>query len=71
VPTLYHPTVVRSASGNGEERAAQIERIQERLDRLRRFAEQMTSEVSAVTHDVEKLSGSEPPASGPPPKRSN
>ena len=64
---LYpHPPAVRTASGNGEERAAQIDRIQARLDRLRRFAAEITTEVADMTRDIENLSPHEPPTRPPP-----
>lgn len=46
-----HPPVLRTAAGNREERAAQIQHIQERCDRLRRYTEHMTAEVVAVTRE--------------------
>ena len=69
---LSYPPIIRTESGNGEERAAQIDRIQARLDRLRRSAEQITTELAAVTKDVENLSAPEAPAlSRAPTKASN
>ena len=56
-----HRPAVRTASGNGEERAAQIDRIQGRLDRLRRFAAEITTEVADMTRDIENLSHAPPP----------
>jgi len=50
-----HPIPVRTVAGNGEERAAQIDRIQERLSRLHQFSQHIVSEVTALTTDVEKL----------------
>ena len=61
-----HRPAVRTASGNGEERAAQIDRIQGRLDRLRRFAAEITTEVADMTRDIENLSAHEPPTRTPP-----
>lgn len=61
-----HRPAVRTASGNGEERAAQIDRIQGRLDRLRRFAAEITTEVADMTRDIEYLSPYEPPTRTPP-----
>ena len=58
---------VRSAAGNGEERAAQIDRIQERLSRLHQFSQHIASEVTALTTDVEKLTDHASPFA--PPKR--
>ena len=58
---------VRTAAGNGEERAAQIQRIQERLDRLRQFSQHIAAEVAAVTEDMEKLNKSDPTLSALPP----
>ena len=49
-----------TTSGNGEEREAQVARIQERLDRLRRSAEHIAAEVAAMTKDLEQL---DPPRS--------
>ena len=67
-----HRPAVRTASGNGEERAAQIDRIQGRLDRLRRFAAEITTEVADMTRDIENLNAREPPTRTPPSaKRSN
>jgi hypothetical protein len=45
----------RLSAGNGEERAAQIERIRNRLDRLHRFSEHMIAEVAAMREDVKGL----------------
>ena len=39
------PMPVRTAEGNGEERASQIQHIQERLSRLHRVREQIRGEV--------------------------
>lgn len=64
-PYSYRPPV-RTASGNGEERAAQIDRIQGRLDRLRRFAAEITTEVADMTRDVANLTAHEPPTRTPP-----
>ena len=61
-----HRPAVRTASGNGEERAAQIDRIQGRLDRLRRFAAEITTEVVDMTRDIENLGAHEPPTRTPP-----
>lgn len=40
---LEHPAPFRTAAGNGEERAAQIDRIQERFSRLQQGSEQSDS----------------------------
>lgn len=61
-----HPPVARTLSGNGEERAAQIERIQERLSRLHRFSEHIATEVAAMVQEVQKLGDAEAPKVGPP-----
>ena len=55
-----HRPAVRTASGNGEERAAQIDRIQGRLDRLRRFA-QYHDGSCGYDGDIENLNAREPP----------
>ena len=55
-----HPIPVRTAAGNGEERAAQIDRIQERLSRLHQFSQHIASEVTALTTDVQKLADHHP-----------
>lgn len=56
-PRLLHEHIQGglTTSGNGEEREAQVARIQERLDRLRRFAEHIAAEVAAMTKDLEQL----------------
>ena len=58
---------VRTAEGNGEERAAQIQHIQERLTRLHRVHEQISGEVNQLTADVKTLT-EEPAAPAPPEK---
>ena len=62
-----HPIPVRTAAGNGEERAAQINRIQERLSRLHQSSQHIASEVAALTTDIEKLADHASPSA--PPKR--
>ena len=62
-----HPIPVRTVAGNGEERAAQIDRIQERLSRLHQFSQHIASEVTALTTDVQKLA--DHPSPSAPPKR--
>ena len=66
-PHSQHPIPVRTAAGNGEERAAQIDRIQERLSRLNQFSHHIASEVAALTTDVDKLADHASPST--PPKR--
>lgn len=61
-----HRVPVLTASGNWEERAAQIERIQERLNRLHRLSEHITTEVAAMVKEVQKLNDPAPPFSAPP-----
>ena len=51
-----HRTPVITADGNGEERAAQIRHIQERLARLGQAHEQISAEVKELTHDLTMLS---------------
>ena len=50
-----HPPVLRTAAGNREERATQVQQIRERLDRLRRFTEHMTADVVTVKDDPSAL----------------
>jgi endogenous inhibitor of DNA gyrase (YacG/DUF329 family) len=56
VQLLSYLAPIRIPSWNAETRAARIDRLQGRLDRLRRCAEQITTELAAVTQDVESLS---------------
>ena len=49
-----------TASGNGEERQAQIEHIQDRLERLRRLADHLTTEVAAMIGEVAGLAKASP-----------
>ena len=56
--TLHRGLVVRSAAGNGEERAAQIRRIQDRLDRLHRASK--PTDVHQLTGAVRELTYHEP-----------
>jgi chromosome segregation ATPase len=65
-----HPMPVRTAEGNGEERAAQIQHIQERLTRLHRVHEQISGEVNQLTADVKTLT-EEPAPPAPPEKEPN
>lgn len=67
----YNSPPVLTASGNGEERAAQIDRIQERLSRLHQFSEHIASEVEAMVREVQKLGDPEPHFSTPAPPKSN
>ena len=62
---------VRNAAGNGEERAAQISHIQDRLDRLHRASKHITTEVQQLTDDVRELTHHEPKPLPPPTKESN
>ena len=67
-----HRPPVRTASGNGEERAAQIDCIQRRLDRPRRFAAEITAEAADKARDVANLGVHERSTRTPPSaKRSN
>ena len=61
------PLPVLTAEGNGEERAAQIQHIQERLARLHRVHEQISAEVQQLTDDVKTLT--QQPAALVPPER--
>ena len=61
---------VLTAEGNGEERAAQIQHIQDRLDRLHRVHAHISEEVRQLTDDVKTLSH-EPAAHAPPEKDPN
>jgi hypothetical protein len=62
---------VRSAVGNGEERAAQITRIQERLERISRVHNQIGTELAGVTSDVKDLNVAEPPRAAPVPEKAS
>ena len=62
------PMPVRTAEGNGEERASQVQHIQERLARLHRVHEQIRGEMKQLTDDVKTLT-EEPTA--PPEKEPN
>ena len=64
------PMPVRTAEGNGEERAAQIQHIQERMARLHRVHEQIRAEVKQLTDDVKALN-EEPAAPAAPEKEPN
>ena len=55
------PLVV-TQSGNGEERAAQIDRILDRMDRLRHHSEHLIPKVAEVTREMELRSDKRPPA---------
>ena len=46
------PMPVRTAEGNGEERSAQIQHIQQRMARLHRVREQIRIEPKQLTDDV-------------------
>jgi hypothetical protein len=65
------PAPVRSAASNGEERAAQITRIQDRLERISRVHKQIGTEITGVTDDVKQLNLSEPPGSSPVPDKAS
>jgi hypothetical protein len=56
------PPLVVTQSGNGEERTAQIDRILNRMDRLRHHSEHMISEVAEVTREMKLLSDKRIPA---------
>ena len=64
------PMPVRTAEGNGEERSAQIQHIQQRMARLHRMREHIRTEVNQLTDDVKTLS-EEPTALAPPEKEPN
>ena len=68
--TNQHRIPLITADGNGEERAAQVRHIQERLDRLHRVHEQITGEVKQLTDDVRTLN-QERAAPTPPEKEPN
>jgi hypothetical protein len=65
------PQLVVTQSGNGEERAAQIDRILDRMDRLRHYSEHMISELAEVTREMELCSHKRPPVATVPAKPSN
>ena len=58
-----------TAAGKGEERALQIQHIQERMARLQRVHEQIASEIRQLTDDVKTLA--DEPAPPPPSKEPN
>ena len=64
------PLVV-TQSGNVEERTAQIDRILDRMDRLRLHSEHMISELAAVTREMELCSDKRLPVAAVPAKPSN
>jgi ribosomal protein S12 len=47
--------VARTLSGNNEERAAQIERIKERLDRLGGNPHQVAAELGVLAREIKTL----------------
>jgi hypothetical protein len=65
------PQLVVTQSGNGEERTAQIDRILDRLDRLRHQSEHMVSELAEVTREMELCNDKRPPLATVPAKPSN
>lgn len=68
-----HPPALRSAAGNAEERAAQIQRIKERLDRLEGNAHYVAAEI-VVAREIKTLTASEGapnPSAFPSHKRNN
>ena len=67
--TSPHPPAVRSAAGNGEERAAQITHIQDRLDSIRGVHEHIGTEIAGLTEDVKQLNSNEPPPAAPIPDK--
>jgi hypothetical protein len=54
-----HPPALRSAAGNAEERAAQIQRIKERLDRLEGNAHYVAAEIVVLAREIKTLTASE------------
>ena len=64
------PMPVRTAEGNGEERSAQIQHIQQRMARLHRVHEQIRTKVNQLTDDVKTLT-EEPTVLAPPEKEPN
>ncbi len=62
-----HPPVVRSFTGNCEERAAQIKRITERLNRLGGDAHQVAAELAVLAREIRTLHDAEaaPVTAGP------
>ncbi len=62
---------VRSAVGNGEERAAQITRIQDRLERISRVHNQIGKELADVTSDMKDLNAAEPPSAALVPEKAS
>lgn len=62
---------VRTAVGNGEERAAQITRIQDRLERISRAHHQIGTELAGVMSDVKDLNVAEPPRAAPVPEKAS
>jgi hypothetical protein len=60
--------VARTLSGNSEERAAQIERIKERLDRLGGNPHQVAAELGALAREIKTLRKTPNPAA---PKQHN
>lgn len=65
------PPLVVTQSGNGEERTAQIDRILDRMDRLRHHSEYMVSELAEVTREMELCSDKRPAVATVPAKPSN
>jgi hypothetical protein len=53
------PPVVRSFTGNCEERAAQIARITERLDRIGGNAHQVAAELAVLAREIKTLHDAE------------
>ena len=57
-PSTY-PPAIRTAAGNAEERAAQIQRIKERLSRLGGNAHQVAAELVVLAREINTLTASE------------
>ena len=53
------PPAIRTAAGNLEERAAQIQRIKERLDRLGGSPHQVAAELVVLAREITTLTASE------------
>lgn len=53
-----HPPALRTAAGNAEERATQIQHIKERLDRLVGNAHHIAAELVVITQEIEPLTAS-------------
>jgi hypothetical protein len=65
------PPLVVTQAGNREERTAQIDRILNRMDRLRHHSELIISEVAEVTREMKLPSDKRPAVATVPVKPSN